>query len=737
MSIAIQQSPATRPAVTPLSSGVDAKLKRLRRAIRFRLTAEGVAWLAVTVVALVLTTLALDYLLRLDRPQRALVMLGAAAAVAASLWVHLIRPSRARLRRGDLAVLVERRHGHLQSRLISAIEFAARPLPDGVSAAMARRSVEEANALTADLAFDGIVERRSLWRVVRVAICAVAVLVGFGFWQGELLRLWAARNLALADVPWPQRTYLTIADGKQHFVILRGEDLEVLVKTTRGSVAPAHVTIHARYPSVGWTEDKIEPTDADGRNFQVVFRAVTEPFEFYVTGGDDVRDRRRPHEVRLVEPPALASVRFTIDYPPYTGRPSITADGSSGVLPVPTGGALRFQATATKDLAGAKVELTGEGIHIVQPVRVEPAAGSAEKDHPRRLAGQIGIDVPNVAQTLHLRFDLTDTEGYTNRRGGRYVLRVQIDLPPVIEMKKTGVGQAVTPNAMIPLMLRGKDDSGIAGVTVGVSRSDQPDHVSREPVAVPPSARPPASITAEHTLDLMGRNLKPGQTIAIQAQAADILPAELGGPNLTRSGVISLRLVDPADLLTELIARQKTLRIEFLEALAQQDMARTQSEAASAAADKAIGPAALNALTESAGIQRAVRAEVVKAAEKLALIADEMTYNRLGDPADIQAIRSEVVAPLGDVSRTIAMVLAQMQAAGELTAAEAFRDQLDDVAARQRDIRKQMEAILARMAQLQSRQDLANELQKIVNWAEESLEKIRRKQEEEIGELLD
>ena len=185
-----------------LRADVRGKLTALRVALSTRLLLEGVAWTVAAVVALVFVTLAFDYFLRLERPLRVGIVSLAAAGVLVVIWRGLVMPLRVPMRAADLALLVERRFGQLGDRLISAIQFSGSEDAEtlGISAAMMRRVAFEANELARPLRFGEVVERRGVFRTWSIAGCALSLLIGFGFWQGDILGLWFLRNILFTEI---------------------------------------------------------------------------------------------------------------------------------------------------------------------------------------------------------------------------------------------------------------------------------------------------------------------------------------------------------------------------------------------------------------------------------------------------------------------------------------------------------------------------------------------------------
>lgn len=718
-----------------LTSEIRGKLTRLRRVVRRRLAGEGAAWLVLALVGLVFCTLGIDYSLHLDRVQRALVMAVAVGAVGWIVWKQLLAPLSVPMDSADLALLVEDRYDELGDRLISAIQFAQQDDLEEVGASMAMVDLvaEQANRLAAPLDFSRVVDHRRLWRVVRPAIAAAMLLIGFAIWQADTVKLWAARNLAFSNVAWPQETYLVV-EGGPDFAVLRGDDLTLTVGLEHGSVEPPSILLHTRYPS-GRAEEEIKPTRSHGvTTYTKTFQAVSEPFEFYVTGGDDFRDEERLHRVTLIDPPAWRDVRFTLDYPPYTKRPSRTLDGSGGVIGVPVGGQVGVWAAANKDLESARI-VVGSGDAQGEAMRPAPAE-AGEPDGTKRWVGRFGIGGKNEARTTELRFALRDTDGHENRRGPQFVVQVQADQAPSIEFKKQGVGGVIAPQAIIPLVIRAKDEYGIAAIRVVARTGAKGEIRHAETVEDLPAGQQEPQV--RHHLDLQPRSLKPGDLVRVTIEADDTLPKEYEGPNTGVSGSLEFRVVKAEDLMAELVRRQKALRLEFVQVIALQESARAKSSlAAEALKGGQESPEIRRQLSESTGMQSNVGAECARTAEALQAILEEMTNNRLGSPEDRKQLGDGIIQPLSGLAEPVSRLVATMNGTALVTDPGELQTQASEIAGIQEALRKRMEAILDQMQKLQSRQELANQLRVIIKWSEGLLDGIKKKADEEAGGVFD
>jgi hypothetical protein len=720
-----------------VSAEVRAKLDRLRRALSLRLLLEGLAWLALALVAVVFVTLGFDYLFRLERDLRGAIMLLAVAGMGVVVWRQLVAPLRVPMDAPELALLVERRFGQLGDRLIGAIQFSRRGDCEqlGVSMAMVARMAEEAHALAAPLPFRQIVERRGVLRSWAFAGGAGAVLLLFGLWQGELLRLWFHRNVLFADVPWPQSTYLTVRSDPPEFTVLRGDDLTVIVEVeTRSRAVPDHVTFHARYAALGWTEETAEADRDEPRKFVKVFPAVSEEFELYVTGGDDRRDKRRPHKVRLIDPPGLLDVEFVVRYPSYMRptRPDVFP-GGTGALPVPIGAKVTVQARANKPLSAAAILLDEQEVGRLSPQNVSRAGQRVEL--PLRYLGEFEIVGKNKPVTKVLRFALTDEQGHSNRRGAKYMVQVQPDHRPMVDLKKLGIGVRISPRAVLPLQLGIKDDWGLAAADVRVRMGAASKDANTQPVALPPDAE--RQFEGRHDLDLEPLKLSPGGTVYVSAQATDTLPEVYGGPNVGESSPLSFSVVKPEDLMEEFLRRQKEIRLEFVQAIALQESARAKTATAGLIlARGTIEPEVRRLLLDSGGIQQNVGAEVSKAADSLAAILEEMKNNRLGTDSGREQIRSDVVKPLRDLEQRMRKVTAAIQATRKVDQIGDLKGRTGEIEQEQAQLLDGMDKVLQRMVKLESKQELANKLQIIIEWSQQLLESIRKKEEAEVGKVL-
>lgn len=735
----------TEVLVQPVVHG---KLASLRRGLRARLAAEGAAWLALAAAAAVLLTLGIDWLLRLERPQRVGMAAIVLAALAWVVWRQLIRPLRARMSDEALALLVERRHKALGDRLISAIQFEKTPPAAGLSRAMIHHASAQANTMMDGVAVGELIERRALRRTAMAALCAAMLLGGLWAWQTDVMNLWFRRNVLLASdavAAWPQKTYITIegADADGVFNVVRGDDLKVRI-TVEGQELPDSLTLHAKYPSVGRTQEELKPQTPDRRVYLKVFEAVSEPMEFYVTGGDDNRSRRRPCQVRLIDPPSLTELKLTIVPPAYMNRPPVPVDGSGGTVSAPAGSRVEFSGAATKNLSNVRVMIddvkAGGGTIELRRQESGPAL-------PRGVRGTFVIPGANKSAARSLRFELTDSDGHINRRGAVCTLAVQADLAPNIELKRHAIGTRITPGAVVPLIADIKDDCGLQSAFSTVSVQGRTGEPATQPVEIsPPGTRAFATVRPgrlgeappegkPHLVDLRPRQLKPGEIVTIDLRATDSMPPELGGPNTGRSNVIDLKVVKPDELKDELSMRQKALAGEFIQALSLQEDARAKTAAAAASIGDGIPPELSQQLLEGSRMQATVASQTARVSDVLASIGEEMLYNDLLGTKELAELKSLVIS-LEALQKPMMECSALLNGARQVTDAAEVKKQTEQIASVQLAIKQQMQELLAKMQTLERVQEVVRLLQDVLNWSQGLGEGIQKAVDRDTGAIF-
>lgn len=239
MATVVPETDRTRAATDP---GIIHPLDQLRGYIRRFVFLDGLLAAVVFLVAWFWVGLALDFgLFKVsgfdwvqDAPRglrvAALIALGVLLVAIVTTWVVL------RLTREfsypSLALVLEKRYPQvLGDRLITAVELADvdEQARVGYSPQMIQRTVAEAREAVGRVPVREVFNWPRLWRklvlvgVVMVALSAVCYGLAAAFgrvaspgefaWRsGDVVGIWAERNLLLKNTPWPRRAHLELVD---------------------------------------------------------------------------------------------------------------------------------------------------------------------------------------------------------------------------------------------------------------------------------------------------------------------------------------------------------------------------------------------------------------------------------------------------------------------------------------------------------------------------------------------
>jgi len=727
------------PTENLISPQTRRKLSVLKRTLRAHLMGRGLCLLLVAAVAAVFLTLAIDYPLRLDRAQRLLINLMALGGLGYVLWRFLLRPLRVPMGPEELALVFERHYPHLEDRLISAQQFGAAGAAGGASEALIRKVAEQANAEAPSLRPAEVVAGAGTWKRGGWLGGAAAALVLLTAWQPGIMKQWFFRNVLLANVPYPQQTYLHVEGGPE-FRVVRGGDLSVTVRAT-GVVIPREVTFHMDFPGLGRIDRTVSAAGARGDVFVKTFEKVSDEFTFHVTGNDDRTDR---FAVLVASRPELIRLEGAKHYPAYMNQPEGEPfKAGRGVISVPPGTQLVLVGAASKDLRQARLVLEDKASAEMQILNVPPADDPSGAPRPRGVQGTLSLPERIEDNRLTLRFELVDTEGIANPEGAVYILRIARDAAPRISMTRRGVRGQVTPWARIPLVLQATDDHGVAAMTVSAGIEPGKDQTTAPaPVAFPVSAddasfgRPKVDAVREIQLEKVAP--KVGQLVRVRAAATDTLPASFGGPNEGLSPVQTFKVVSEDELLAELVRKQMEIRQDFAATVDHQGVVRDKLRATGDRL-RAFGPDAevTRGLNSVAAEQRRVAAECAVAAQRLEEVVEEMDCNRLL-PNERRRLAERVVAPLEAIcEKPMNDAIARMSRASKSKDAEMLGRFTTDEATVLDGFCARLESILSEMKELESRQQLVSQLKRIIDISDGILNKLREDLQHQTGELFD
>jgi hypothetical protein len=511
-----------------------APLARLRRRARLYLAVQGIAAVALWLVALVAFQLLLDRWLRFSLDQRAVLGVCLLLAIGSGVFRRLLRPLQNPLTDRILAAAVDRRNPHLADRITTAVELSADPGDaEFNSPELVCHVIREACAQSDEAAFLGVLDHRRARRRGRDLALLLAVMAGAWIVAPATMSTWFERNVLLRETPWPQATYIVPVgfDALRKRRGARGDEL-VIVADSRG-VVPRSATLHWR-DEAGHRGELAMSLIGDSR-WRVSLGVQTESVLFHISGGDE---RTADYTVAAIDRPRVDSIAARIAPPAYTGQAPVELARQT-VLEMPSGSSIVIEAALNKRVAAAEF-VGGDGVVGVCEL-IDSGAIRWRTDAP--VSGSYS-------------FALTDHDGFKNRRPVRFTLKVLPDQPPELEIEVPGVSDVVTPASRFPVRLIASDTFGLSRLVCYAQRDEHP------PMELTIDGFAPGVDRLERTvpLDLISLGVEPGQRLAIFAQAADTDPA---GPNVNRTDPIVLRVLSTTDFAAELAQRELELRQEF------------------------------------------------------------------------------------------------------------------------------------------------------------------------------
>ncbi|KPK81587.1 MAG: hypothetical protein AMJ81_10480, partial [Phycisphaerae bacterium SM23_33] len=394
------------------------------------------------------------------------------------------------------------------------------------------------------------------------------------------------------------------------------------------------------------------------------------------------------------------------------------------------------------DLASARLLLRGQPPVDMRIRDVPPPEDPEGGLRPQGIEGM--VEIPPVTQLpeMELRFELTDTEGLTNTRGAVYTLRIDPDGPPRVSMDRRFVRGEVTPRATIPLVIKVTDDYGLDRVSVtaeGVLEGASKTRPAAQEFEAAKIASKDKEVSLGYDLELQKMTLQVGQLVRLQALARDTLPESFEGPNVGKSVVQTYKIVSEAELLEELVRRQKEIREEFELAVILQAEVRDKIRAmGDRLAGAGLDAEAKRFLNEAVKGQRRVAAQCAVTAQQLQDVLEEMNCNRVGAPAEKRSLAEDIIAPLDEIcKKPMNDMVAQMDRASNIDNAAGLGSFAKDTHAVLDGFYNYLEMILKAMKRYESRRELAQRLKVIIGISEGILKAIQKELERQGINVFD
>ena len=420
--------------------------------------------------------------------QTFLVIVTAGATVGWLAWIGWRR--QATPARVALARLVEDRYPGLEDRLATAVELvegrAAGRHEGPLDAALLSDTAGRLEGLDLDHIIPGVVIRQARWQALAAAL---AVVVAGAVWYVPARQAFEAAWLYLS----PGRLVLKVEPGDAR--VPPDTPLTIKVRSTAASGGLVPELLVRMGEATRTTRMRSDGAD----RFSVAFESVPASFTYQVAVAGQ---RSREYSVTRLEPPRVARIDLTYEYPAFTKLPPRT-ERDGGDIYAPEGTLVHFAVhprTTTAPVTEAELALPGgEGV---------PLAAGPEGT----LSGTLRLEADAT-----YRVRLRDSDGLENAEDPEYYVRLLDDRPPDVRILRPAGDRQVTPLEEVTIEARADDDHGLEDfeLVVGVRGGNER--------AIPLGGDGKAmSLTGRHMLFLEDLDVRPGDFVSYYARARDV-----------------------------------------------------------------------------------------------------------------------------------------------------------------------------------------------------------------------
>ncbi|MCA8957799.1 MAG: hypothetical protein KDC87_17115, partial [Planctomycetes bacterium] len=511
-----------------------------------------------------------------------------------------------------------------------------------------------------------------LGRVRRFGAAMLGCLAVTGTWaaldSGSLI-LWAKRNLFMSTEDWPRASLLSFAVDANGGVMRVPEGNDVMIEVAANGVVPEQVFIDYEYAdgTTGREPMAMSGGEQSGARFTWLLESLISNVTLRAHGGDGLT---APLRIELVKRPMLEGLVITRNYPKYTQLEPDAVKASEGDIKIPAGTKLTFRGRSTKGLGKAFLTY---GRDIKQAFTLDGAALQFEGSFEPKESGVLTLDVEDV-------------DGLGTNKPPKLFVRVAPDRAPAVEFKTAGIGSMIVYKALIPGMLRIRDDFGITKVAsklrisgvaedgtppAGADKKEVPwEDVAFEDMRQPDTREAETQYEQRVVFDLLSRNnlqlgplnpknpIRPGMLLSIKFEAVDNFAP--GEPHTGNSDVLTLRVVSEEKLMEDLHRRQAERRSELMRILEKEKGYKLELEEIISPTDS--DPRAKQAAWRIQAIardQRALQKQVQHLGDAYRQILDEYQNNRILNPSQIAGQRRAIQHPLEKLAKDTFLTSAQ------------------------------------------------------------------------------
>ena len=495
------------PSVAP---EVAAVLGRIKRRIRTLVVLEGLAVALIWLVVMFWIALALDYLPvrfgldELSRTARIVLLVVTGAAAAWLIWHFILKRVFASLKDTSIALLIERKYPEFNESLLTTVERSNRSagaIVPQADASLLGQAAEQANALCKKISVSEVLNHRPIFRTLQIAGAALLSIGLFALISPDTIGTAVSRLCFLDQQQWPRQNYIELTALKVEFqnpvegikefsaplvpkqsdsqsppepnvyYVAKGAAVNLSVRAQTDDAAadqsgrsskkaPSSCVMHFHFTDGGWSSQTLNRIGNASDGWQT-FRlrgtplgSISEDLTFYLQGGDH---RIGPFEIHVVDEPLVESAELACVFPKYmvdeeSGRWTARSLPVSGRMAMPLGTKVDVVAASNGNLS--KVYAIDQNSGEVTRAEITEAGFT--------------LPIEKIDGNRDIAFYMVDQHGVVSETPHRITLDSVEDQPPSVEGLLTGIGSAITPNAVIPLVGTITDDYDVNSIWIEI-----------------------------------------------------------------------------------------------------------------------------------------------------------------------------------------------------------------------------------------------------------------------------
>jgi hypothetical protein len=372
---------ATETTPTRLAPQIGSMLADLRRRIFAYVWAEGlavvVAWLGIAFWVSLLFDWSMEPPVWFRQAMLAIAAIGAVWL----LYRFVLRRLWLRIADRNLALVLERRFRDFDESLLTTVELNDQPgHAAGFHPQMLAAAEHAAVRRLGGVRLGDVFRRGPLVRSLGAAALAIVSVGAFAILSPEAFGIWRQRVIESSEIIWPRRVHLSIEgfdNPQRRVVVAKGSDLAVVAKADNQFEVPETLQIRYRTEEGRSRENMsrvgIASPEDRFQDYSFMFRGILSSRTFDIFGGDAAL---RGYRIDVVDVPTIELV-LHCEFPAYTRM--IPRDLPARSVDVPQGSRITVHATANKDLVEASIErLTSDQSATLANLRFD---GKADRRH--------------------------------------------------------------------------------------------------------------------------------------------------------------------------------------------------------------------------------------------------------------------------------------------------------------------------------------------------------------------